>query len=74
LNELIFRCETQHRVYGRIEARVDEARCQLAATIEGETIDRSRHILDHEIKAVTRHGAKVEACAGGWKAELILDI
>jgi SHS2 domain-containing protein len=74
LNELIFRCETQHRVYGRVEARVDASRCQLEATIEGEPIDRSRHILDHEVKAVTRHDAKVWKTDGGWNARVILDI
>src|SRR4051812_30034072 len=56
LNELIFRCEPQHIVYGAFEVRVAEDGRSLEARIDGEPIDRGRHVLDHEVKAVTRHG------------------
>ena len=36
--------------------------------------DRDRHILDHEVKAITYHGLKVEQNDGGWLAEVIVDI
>ena len=39
-----------------------------------EAIDRDRHVLDHEVKAVTRHGLSLTGQAGAWVAEMILDI
>src|SRR5690348_4056265 len=56
LGELIFRCETRHRLYTRFNVRVDEPARSLQAEIAGEPIDRDRHVLDHEVKAVTHHG------------------
>lgn len=74
LGELIFRSETLHRVYGEFETFVDEEGLRLDATIRGERIDRDRHVLDHEVKAVTRHGLVLEREGEGWLAEMILDI
>jgi SHS2 domain-containing protein len=74
LNELIFRCETRHRLYGRFEVAIDGADCRLKASIHGEPIDRKRHLLDHEVKAATRHGLSVKRGEDGWVAELVLDI
>jgi SHS2 domain-containing protein len=74
LNELIFRCETRHRLYGRFDVRVDPDGRHLRGEIAGEPIDRERHILDHEVKAVTHHALKLERGGSGWVAELILDI
>ena len=74
LNELIFRTETQHRVYHGFEVQVDGQRPALRAVIRGEPIDPQRHILDHEVKAATRHGAGVSRGNGGFTAEIILDI
>jgi SHS2 domain-containing protein len=74
LNELIFRCETRHRLYGGFAVAIDVTGCGLEATISGEPIDRTRHLLDHEVKAATRHGLFVKRGDTGWVAELILDI
>jgi SHS2 domain-containing protein len=76
LGELIFRSETLHRVYCEFEVYVGEEGDRLEATVRGEAIDRDRHILDHEVKAVTRHGLKLErdGDGDGWLAEVILDI
>jgi SHS2 domain-containing protein len=74
LNELIFRSETQHRLYTRFDVHLDEAGRSLRAIIGGEPIDRDRHVLDHEVKAVTHHGLSIERQGQGWTAELILDI
>jgi SHS2 domain-containing protein len=74
LNELIFRCETRHRLYNRFDVILDSTGHRLDAIIGGESIDRSRHALDHEVKAVTRHDLSVRAAAEGWVAEVILDI
>jgi len=74
LNELIFRSETRHRLYGRFDLQIDDAGRRLEATIGGEPIDRARHLLDHEVKAATRHGLSLRPENGGWTAEVILDI
>jgi SHS2 domain-containing protein len=74
LNDLIFRSETEHRLYSRFRARVLEDGTRLVASIFGEPINRDRHILDHEVKAATHHGATLEQRPDGWVAELILDI
>lgn len=74
LSELIFRSETHHRVFRDFDVRVEDDGTRLDATAHGEAIDRERHILDHEVKAVTRHGLKLEREGEGWLAEMILDI
>jgi SHS2 domain-containing protein len=74
LNELIYRSETEHRLFRRFEVRVGDEGRSLDATIAGEPIDPDRHVLDHEVKAVTRHGLRLEREGAGWSAELILDI
>lgn len=74
LNELIFRSETEHRLYTTFDVHVGTDGKSLTAEISGEPIDRDRHILDHEVKAVTRHGLKLTELGSGWVAEMILDI
>jgi len=74
LNELIFRCETRHRLYSRFDVRVAADGRSLAAEVAGEPIDRDRHVLDHEVKAATRHNLVTERGPDGWSAEVILDI
>jgi SHS2 domain-containing protein len=74
LNDLIFRSETQHRLYTRFDVVLHENGRRLEATIGGEPIDRGRHSLDHEVKAATRHELFVRQVDGGWVAEVIVDI
>ena len=74
LNDLIFRCETKHRLYNRFDVRVSADGLALEGTVGGEPMDRDRHVLDHEVKAVTHHGLTLRREAQGWVAELILDI
>ncbi len=74
LNELIYQSETQHRLYTRFDIALDSTDCRLEGTIGGEPIDRGRHVLDHEVKAATRHGLSLRQEQGGWVAEVILDI
>ena len=40
----------------------------------GERIDPARHVLAHEVKAITYHGLRVEREGDGWVAEVIVDI
>jgi SHS2 domain-containing protein len=74
LNELIFRSETKHRLYVKFEVHLDAEGRSLRGEIGGEPIDRDRHILDHEVKAVTHHGLIVRREGAEWMAELVLDV
>jgi SHS2 domain-containing protein len=46
----------------------------LRAAAWGEPVDPARHELDHEVKAITYHGLKLERDGDGWLAEVIVDI
>lgn len=72
LTELLYTFESEHLLLAEFDVRVDAEGLQ--ATCRGEPIDRSRHELEHEIKAITYHGLKVEPCPDGWLAEVIVDI
>jgi SHS2 domain-containing protein len=72
LNELLYLYEVQHLLLARFDVEVtDEG---LAAQVHGEPIDHNRHVLDHEVKAITYHGLKLERSANLWLAEVIVDI
>ena len=72
LTELLYTFETEHLLLAEFDVRLDGEGLQ--ATCRGEPIDRQRHELDHEIKAITYHGLKVEQRPDGWLAEVIVDI
>jgi SHS2 domain-containing protein len=72
LKELLYRFDAEHLLLGKFEARVTDA--GLAGGAWGEPLDRQRHTLEHEVKAITYHGLRVEQTDGDWLAEVIVDI
>ncbi len=72
LSELLYTFETEHLLL--CEFRVELEPAGLRAICRGERVDRARHELDHEVKAITYHGLKVEHSGTGWLAEVIVDI
>ena len=72
LNELLYRFDTEHLLFGKFEVRIKNETLQGAAW--GEPLDPSRHSLAHEVKAITYHGLRVEKEGDGWLAEVIVDI
>ncbi len=72
LNELLFAYESRRMLFSRFEVRIADNR--LSAVAHGEPVDASRHALEHEVKAITYHGLKVERVGEGWLAEVIVDI
>lgn len=74
LSELLFLCETKHQLYRDFDVSIQADGNSLRATVACEPIDPDRHILDHEVKAATRHGLSVRRDGPGWIAEVILDI
>jgi SHS2 domain-containing protein len=72
LKGLLFLFDSEHLLFGRFEVHLgDEG---LIGKAWGEPLDRERHVLEHEVKAITYHGLRVESADGGWLAEVIVDI
>ena len=72
LKELLFHFDAKHMLFSRFVVKVRED--GLTAEAWGEPLDRARHVLEHEVKAITYHGLTVEQTADGWLAEVIVDI
>ena len=72
LSELLYVYETQRLVLRDFEVQTTEN--GIVATARGERLDPERHILDHEVKAITYHELKLEQTADGWLLEAIVDI
>lgn len=72
LAELLYRFDTRRHLFSRFEVRVEQT--GLKATAWGEPMDRARHEMHREVKAITYHGLKVERRPEGWLAEVIVDI
>jgi len=72
LNELLFTFESQKLILSKFSVTVGPQGLQAEAY--GERVDEGRHMLEHEIKAVTHHGLRLEQTNRQWLAEVILDI
>src|SRR5438105_13785882 len=71
LKELLYHFDSEHLLLGKFEAHLTDK--GLTASAWGEPLDRTRHNLEHEVKAITYHGLRVERTAEGWLAEVIVD-
>ena len=72
LKELLYQFDAEHLLFRRFEVRVTAD--GLEGRAWGEPLDRARHELGHEVKAITYHGLRVEQTPDGWMAEVIVDI
>jgi SHS2 domain-containing protein len=72
LRELLYQFDAEHMVFSQFDVSVDGG--GLAATAWGERLDPARHILAHEVKAITYHGLSVSDEGSEWVAEVIVDI
>ena len=72
LNELLYIFDTQRLLLADFEVRLNDD--GLIATTRGEAYDPKRHRLDHEVKAITYHGLRVDEDETGWRGEVIVDI
>jgi SHS2 domain-containing protein len=72
LKQLLYWWDAEHLLFGKFEVRVGDQ--GLAGTAWGEPLDRQRHQLEHEVKAITYHGLLVQPEGDGWIAEVIVDI
>jgi SHS2 domain-containing protein len=76
LDELLFRFETEDRLFHHAEVTLTEKPGGLLfqARTWGERYNPARHGLKLLLKAVTYHGLVVEEMAEGWRAQVIFDI
>jgi len=72
LRDLLLKFDEDHLVFGRFAVRVRDD--GLSSTAGGEPLDPERHLLAHEVKAITYHELKVVRGGEGWLAEVIVDI
>src|SRR6185312_7411390 len=72
LSELLYAFEAEKLLFSAFEIQLRNM--TLTATCHGEPMDAARHQMDHEVKAITYHGLKVERTTAGWQAEVIVDI
>ena len=72
LRTLLYHFDAGHLLLARFEVHVGAD--GLSGAAWGEPLDRARHELAHEVKAITYHGLRVEKTADGWLAEVIVDI
>jgi SHS2 domain-containing protein len=72
LKMLLYHFDAEHLLFGRFDVRVGPA--GLEGSAWGEPLDRTRHELGHEVKAITYHGLRVQRTPEGWLAEVIVDI
>jgi SHS2 domain-containing protein len=72
LKELLYLFDAEHLLFSRFEVHVRDD--GFIATAWGEPLDRARHELAHEVKAITYHGLRVEQTPDRWLAEVIVDI
>lgn len=65
--------QVRHRVYCRFNVR-SISDTAVEGEIGGEAVDRARHSVYGEIKAVTFHGLRVAEEDGVWTAQVLFDV
>lgn len=74
LTELIVVKDVDSLLFGEFEVEVSPDGTSLAAVAKGEPIDREKHALRNDVKAVTMHMFGVRREGDRWKATVVLDI
>jgi SHS2 domain-containing protein len=78
LSELLFAFESEKLLLSEFQIALvndqSDAPLRLRAYCRGEPADPCRHVLDHEVKAITYHGLVCEHRGDEWLAEVIVDI
>jgi len=74
MTELIVMKDVDSLLFGEFEISVSPAGTSLKAVARGEAIDRERHGLRNDVKAVTMHLFGVKREGRTWKTTVVLDI
>ena len=73
VRELLARFQLETFVPASLEIR-ELNHSQILAVVEGESFDDAKHEPQPEVKAVTRHQLSVGETAGGWRAQMVMDL
>ncbi len=76
LSEIIFKKDADQMVFCacRVFVEGEVGAWRLRAILKGEKIDRRRHRLDYDIKAVTMHLFKIGKTKDGYEATFVVDV
>jgi len=74
MTELIVMKDVDSLLFGSFRVEVSEGRSSMKAVLAGEPIDRERHRLRNDVKAVTMHLFGVKHEARTWRTTVVLDI
>jgi SHS2 domain-containing protein len=74
LTEIIGIKDVGSLLFREINVDVAADHRSLGATMKGEPIDRERHLLRNDVKAVTMHMFGIRREGDRWKATVVLDI
>ena len=74
MTELIILKDVDSLLFGDIRVKVSPAGTSLTAVAKGEQIDRERHRLRNDVKAVTMHLFGVKHESKAWRTNVVLDI
>ncbi|HUI85906.1 MAG TPA: archease [Nitrososphaerales archaeon] len=74
LTELIVLKDTDSLLFSSYEVEVDSGARALRCTAAGEPIDREKHRLRNDAKAVTMHMFSLKHSGKLWRATIVLDI
>ena len=76
LQELVYHKDADRLLLRVRDLRIEEtgSGVRLHADAYGETIDRGKHPLLADVKAVTLHRLSVEKTLSGWRAVVVLDV
>jgi len=75
LSEIIYLKDARNFLVCRCDLKVDNSRpCRVTGKVFGDFIDRERHTLKVDVKAVTYYKLRVEKRDDEWEAEVVLDL
>jgi len=74
MTELIVIKDVDSLLFGEFEVKVSAGGTSLEAVAKGEPIDRERHRLRNDVKAVTMHLFGVKHEGKTWRTTVVLDI
>jgi SHS2 domain-containing protein len=76
LSEIIFIKDTKGFLASKIKATVKKTgdSFSLTSVLMGENIDRKRHDLRNDLKAITMHMFEIKQEGRKWKARIVVDI
>lgn len=76
LSELLFLATTEMVLLSKFEVKIEKVgeEYKLKASCWGEELDREKHDLEAEVKAITYHKMEISEKKGEWTAQVILDL